>query len=201
MRHDEIELPAMNGLDLLRYEVVRAACSAIIRRSRWIATLSNLVLGATAGFAALIVTNVDKLHAYLHSNCPKLTFAFMAISACLGVLIQFFTSWAQMVVGIEKQTRMAVEKAFRKNPDEYGVDLRTVDLIGEVVRPAITDFIRSRPWPFRSMARRGLKRSVTDHAYLFKNAAKNVQLMLLCLIFQYAFFALAVFFPLWKIFR
>jgi hypothetical protein len=200
MRHDEIELPAMNGLDLLRYEVVRAACSAIIRRSRWIATLSNLVLGATAGFAALIVTNVDKVHAYLHSNCPKLTFAFMAISACLGVLIQFFTSWAQMAVGIEKQTRMALEKAFR-DPDKYGVDLTTVDLRGEVALPALTDFVSSRPWPFRSMARRGLKRSVMDHAYLFKNAATKVQLMLLCLIFQYAFFALAVFFPLWKIFR
>jgi hypothetical protein len=159
---------------------------ALASQSNWISTLSNWALGTTGVYVGLLIANFDALARRLPAGSLVPGFWFALISAVFGIVIQALWGMIQFLVSVENQMWTVVLPEVGKP----GIDLE------RVLNLAVDEFVNSRPWPFRKLAKWGSEKGRKDIVLVTKNAATFAQITFAFLIIQYVLLGIAIFWPL-----
>jgi hypothetical protein len=174
----------------VRWRILRAMFQALASQAHWIGTLSNWALGTTGIYIGLIVTNFDTVSRHLaaESQVPQI-FWFALFSAVVGIAVQVLWGTVQFQLKVE-------ERFFEVLPPELTKPGADPALVHRIIDPVTSEFINSRPFLFRQLARCGKKKGEKDLVLVPKSAATIAQLMFAFLFIQYILLAAAIFWPL-----
>jgi hypothetical protein len=173
----------------VRWRILRAMFQAAASQAHWIGTLSNWTLGTTGIYIGLVVTNFDTVSRHHTAESQMQIFWFALFSAVVGIAVQVLWGTVQFQLNVE-------ERVFAVLPSELAKPGADSVLVHRIIDPVISEFINSRPFLFRQLARFGKEKGAKDLVLVPKSAATIAQVMSLLRFLQYISLGAAIFWPL-----
>jgi hypothetical protein len=170
----------------LRYRMLRKMLRIVTKHGLALETISNWALGIVGLGGGFIIANIDKVDKHVSLCSRRWLFVLALLSAGVGRLIKVLSAFATVDLNVEGKIFRYVLKT-REEQSKVIVDFDNVVLL-----PVRTQFLASRPQPFRSLAKRALKKTLQeDVLHVPKTGSRLAQCMILLLLCQLLFLALA----------
>jgi hypothetical protein len=177
----------------LRFLVLRKMFRTVTENALNLEKVSNWALAVVGIGGGFVIANIDKVEQHLET-CPRhALFTLTLLSGISGVLIKLPSAFIRFDLKVEGTLFRYFWEARKKQMELNRTQPENAikDFDREVMFLAVEEFLESRPLLFQLIAKNAMKRSQADILFIAKTGAYLIQWIMVLLVLQIVFLALA----------